>query len=57
MVNGVYDLTLRALDGRERRMLAWIPTEAVRQDFYEKVRRNGLEIIHNTRFTINCKSL
>lgn len=45
MVNSVYDLTLRASDGRERRMLAWLPTEAVRQDFHEKARRNGLEII------------
>jgi len=44
---GVYDLTLRASDGRERRMLAWLPTEAVRQDFYEKARRNGLDIINN----------
>lgn len=46
-MKGVYDLTLRAPDGRERRMLAWLPTEAVRQDFYEKARRNGLEVIIN----------
>ena len=44
-MNGVYDLTLRASDGRERRMLAWLPTEAVRQDFCEKARRNGIEIV------------
>ena len=44
MVNGVYDLTLRASDGRERRTLAWLPTEAIRQDFYEKARRNGIKI-------------
>ena len=50
---GVYDLTLRASDGRERRMLAWLPTEAVRQDFYEKARRNGIEIINNSQLTIN----
>ena len=44
-LTGVYALTLRALNGRERRMLAWLPTEPVRQDFYEKARRNGLEIV------------
>lgn len=44
-MTGVYDLILRASDGRERRTLAWLPTEAIRQDFYEKARRNGLEIV------------
>lgn len=52
-MTGVYDLTLRASDGRTRRMLAWLPTEAIRQDFYEKARRNGIEIINNSQFTIN----
>ena len=42
---GIYDLTLRASDGRERRMLAWLPTEAIMQDFYEKARRSGIEIV------------
>jgi hypothetical protein len=50
---GVYDLTLRASDGQERKMLAWLPTEAVRQDFYEKARRNGLEIVSNSQLTIH----
>lgn len=53
-MTGVYDLTLRASDGRERRMLAWLPTEAVRQDFYEKAHKNGLEIVINSQFTIKC---
>ena len=53
MVNGVYDLTLQASDGRERQMLAWLPTEPVRQEFYEKARRNGLEIIDNSQLTIH----
>lgn len=44
-MTGIYGLTLRVLDGRERRMLAWLPTEAIRQDFYEKARRNGIEIV------------
>jgi len=46
-MTGIYDLTLRGSDGRERRMLAWLPTEAIRQDFYERARRNGLEVIIN----------
>lgn len=46
-MTGVHELTLRAADGRERRELAWFPTEAVRQDFYDKARRNGLTVIIN----------
>ena len=45
--NRVFELTLRTKDGRERRTLAWLPTEAVRQDYYEKARERGLEIIEN----------
>lgn len=45
--NRVFELTLRAGDGRERRELAWFPTEAVRQDFYDKARRNGLTVTIN----------
>lgn len=48
-MTGIYELTLRAKDGRERRTLAWLPTEAVRQDYYEKARKRGLEIIENKR--------
>lgn len=44
-MQGIYELTLKAPDGREKRMLAWLPTEQVRQNFYEKARRNGIEII------------
>ncbi len=46
-MTGIYELTLRAGDGRELRTLAWLPTEAVRQDFYTKARKRGLEIIEN----------
>lgn len=49
-MTGVYDLTLRAPDGREHRMLAWLPTDAVRRDFYEKARRNRLEVIISNEF-------
>lgn len=40
----MYELTLCAQDGRRRNILAWLPTEAVRRDFYEKAHRRGLEI-------------
>ena len=43
-MNGVYELILRAPDGRERRQLALVPNEQVRQDYYAKARKNGLEI-------------
>jgi len=46
-LTNVYALTLRAADGRERRTLAYLPTEAVRRQYYEKARRNGLEILMN----------
>lgn len=46
-MTGIYELTLRAPDGRERRTLAWFPTEEARQDYYEKARKRGLEIIEN----------
>lgn len=46
-INGICELTLRAKDGRERRELVWLPTDAVRKDFYDKARRNGLEIIEH----------
>ena len=44
-MTGIYELTLRAPDGRERRELVWFPTEGVRNDFYEKARKRRLEII------------
>ena len=40
----VYELILRAPDGRERRQLAIVPNDRVRQDYYTKARKNGLEI-------------
>lgn len=43
-MSGIYELILRAPDGREQRTLAWLPTPAVRQDFYDKARKRGLEI-------------
>ena len=47
MTNGVYALTLRAPSGEERKTIAWLPNEQVRQDFYSKARKRGLEVIEN----------
>lgn len=44
MSNNIYEMILRAPDGRERRQLALVPNEQVRQDYYTKARKNGLEI-------------
>ena len=35
---------MRAPDGRERRTLAWFPTDEVQQDYYEKARKRGLTV-------------
>lgn len=47
MTPNVYPLTLTAPDGRELRTLAWLPTEAVRRDFYEKAAKRGLNVTEN----------
>ena len=44
MTTNVQGLTLTAQDGRELRTLAWFPTEACREDFYEKAARRGLTV-------------
>lgn len=44
-MTGVYDLTLRVLDGREWKTLVWFPNEQVRQDYYAKAHKRGLQII------------
>lgn len=43
-MTGVYEVILRAPDGRERRQLAYIPNDAVRQDIISKACKRGLEI-------------
>ncbi len=48
MTVGVYELTLRAPDGRERRTLAWFPNEQVRQDYLRRAAQRGLEVIENS---------
>lgn len=44
-MNQVYDITLRAKNGEERRQLQWFPTPAARQELYERWRKRGIEII------------
>ena len=48
-MDGVYGLTLMSPDGREQRILAWLPTDEVRQDFYEKARKSGLKIVEKRK--------
>ena len=48
MMNGVYEIILRAPDGRERKTLVWFPNESVRQEFYSRAARRGLEVIENS---------
>ena len=45
-------VTLRAADGREQRMLVWLPTDDVRREFYTKAARQGLEVIVNVEIVI-----
>lgn len=45
-MTGIYELTLRSAGGEERRTLVWFPTAAVRQDYYDKAARRGLEIMN-----------
>ena len=44
MKNGVYELILRAPDGRERKTLVWFPNETVRQEYYQRAAQRGLEV-------------
>lgn len=45
-MTGIYEIILRAPDGRERRTLAWLPTDKVRQEYYNKAHKRGLEIVN-----------
>ena len=47
MTPNVQALTLTAPDGRELRTLAWFPTLACREDFYEKAAKRGLTVTEN----------
>lgn len=43
-MTGIYELLMKAPDGRERRTLVWLPTEAVKQDYMNKARKRGLTV-------------
>lgn len=49
MMTGIYELLLRAQDGRERRILAWLPDDKYKDYYFKKARKRGLtiEIINN----------
>ena len=44
-MTGIYELTIRAANGQERRQLQWFPTTAARTELYERWRKRGIEII------------
>ena len=43
-MKNIYELTLRSTDGRERKTLAFLPTEETKRSLYEQARRRGLEV-------------
>ena len=51
-MTGVYRITLRAVDGREKQMLAWLPAEEFRRAFYERAERNGLQIVEDKELRV-----
>lgn len=43
-MTNIYELALTATDGRKRKTLAWLPTEAIKQELLSKAKRNGLKV-------------
>ena len=43
-MTGIYELLLRAPDGREQRTLAWLPNDQCKSDYFNKARKRGLTI-------------
>ena len=43
-MNQVYDITLRAKNGEERKRLQWFPTPATRTALYEQWRKRDIEV-------------
>ena len=48
-MNEVFELTLRARNGQERKQLQWFPAPASRRELYERWRRRGIEVTNETR--------
>lgn len=47
-MTGIYELTLRAANGQERRQLQWFPTAATRTELYDRWRQRGIEVTDET---------
>lgn len=43
-MTGIYELLLRAPDGRELSTLAWFPNDQCKDDYFDKARKRGLTI-------------
>ena len=43
-MNEVFDITLQAKNGQERKLLQWFPTPAARSELYERWRKRGIEV-------------
>ena len=43
-MNQVFDITLRAQNGQERKQLQWFPTPATRSELYNRWRKRGIEV-------------
>lgn len=43
-MNEVFDITLRAQNGQERKLLQWFPTPATRQELFDRRRQRGIEV-------------
>lgn len=41
---GFYEIMLRSKDGLERRVLAYLPTEEIKQNFLASAKRRGLAV-------------
>jgi hypothetical protein len=42
-MKGIYEITLKAKDGMERKMIAFLPTEETKQNLCLQARKRGLE--------------
>ena len=40
----IYEIILKTPDGREKRMLVYLPTEEIKQNFLASAERKGLEV-------------
>ena len=43
-MTNIYELALTSTDGRKRKTLAWLPTEAIKQELYKTCRKRGLTV-------------